>query len=482
VSRGRLFEQLFIESAMLSLIAGGAAILLAFWVGSALRALLLPRVLWAQGPIDLRTAVFAFVTSLAVALLVGIAPALQAWATEAKSALKSGTSSASPRSVRFRAALVVAQTALSIVLLAGAGLFVKSLRQVKSIEIGYDIDRTLMASAVSERSLGKDAAVAMPALMERVRRIPGVEAVASAASGPMEGYAVTMLYLPGRDSLPKVGGERGASHLDVSPGYLGATGLRLLAGRDFTAGDRRGLIVNKAMADGWWPRESAIGKCVIRGTPNAPCEPVIGVVENANTMRLMEESQKAQYLVSTDNDPHSVLVVRADPARQAAVGDIVRTEMKRLLPGADYIRVRSMLTNLEPELRPWRLGATLFTAMGVLALIVAAIGVYSVVAYAVSQRTNEMGIRIALGAGANDVIRLVLGSGLRTVAIGVVAGVLVTLALGRLVASLLYGTSARDPWILAGAAAVLLLIGVAASMIPALRASRVDPISALRRD
>jgi hypothetical protein len=298
----------------------------------------------------------------------------------------------------------------------------------------------------------------------------------------MEGYAVTMLYLPGRDSVPKVGDERGASHLDVSPGYLTATGLRLLAGHDFTEGDHRGLIVNKAMADGWWPGESAIGKCVIRGKPDSPCEPVIGVVENANTMRLMEDAQHAQYLVSTNDDPHTVLVVRADPARQSAIGETIKAEMKRLVPGADYIRVRSMLTNLEPELRPWRLGATLFTAMGVLALIVAAIGVYSVVAYAVSQRTNEMGIRIALGAKAADVVALVVANGLRTVAIGVVAGVLVTLALGRLVTSLLYGTSARDPLVLGGAAAVLMLIGIAASLVPALRASRVDPISALKTD
>ena len=160
----------------------------------------------------------------------------------------------------------------------------------------------------------------------------------------------------------------------------------------------------------------------------------------------------------------------------------IADEMKRLVPAAEYIRVRSMLTNLEPELRPWRLGATLFTALGLLAVFVAAIGVYSVVAYAVSQRTNEMGIRIALGAQMADVIRLVLADGLRTVAFGVAAGVVVPHALGKLVSSLLYGTSARDPWVIAAATVLLMLIGVLASMVPAFRASRVDPISALRTD
>lgn len=482
VSRARLFEQLFIESAVLAGLAGLVSIVLGFWVGGALRALLLPQVAWARGPIDLRTAFLALAATVVVAFLVGLAPALQAWATDAAAALKSGASSANRRSSRMRAALLVTQTALSVMLLAGAGLFVKSLRNVQAIDVGYDIDRTLMATAVAERSVRTDVARVMPALMARVRAIPGVEAVAGAASGPMQGYGATMLYVPGRDSMPSVGGERGASYLDVTPGYLRATGLRLLSGRDFTESDRGGLIVNQAMAQGWWPGESAVGKCVIRGKPDAPCEPVIGVVENANTMRLMESAHKAQYLVSTDSDPHGVLVVRADPARQAAIAAIIADEMKRLVPAAEYIRVRSMLTNLEPELRPWRLGATLFTALGLLAVFVAAIGVYSVVAYAVSQRTNEMGIRIALGAQMADVIRLVLADGLRTVAFGVAAGVVVTLALGKLVSSLLYGTSARDPWVIAAATVLLMLVGVLASMVPAFRASRVDPISALRTD
>jgi ABC-type antimicrobial peptide transport system permease subunit len=160
----------------------------------------------------------------------------------------------------------------------------------------------------------------------------------------------------------------------------------------------------------------------------------------------------------------------------------VSAEVKRLVPRAAIVRMQSLEEYLEPQLRPWRLGATLFTAMGVLALIVAAVGVYSVVAYATSQRTNEMGIRIALGAKLGDITRLVVGEGLRTVVAGIVIGVALALAAGKLVASLLYGISPRDPVILGSAAVGLALIGIAACLIPAVRAARVNPVSALRAD
>jgi putative ABC transport system permease protein len=152
------------------------------------------------------------------------------------------------------------------------------------------------------------------------------------------------------------------------------------------------------------------------------------------------------------------------------------------VPQAQFVTAQPLSSYLEPELRPWRLGATLFTGMGILALIVATIGVYSVIAYAVSQRTNEMGVRIALGAQMADIARLVVGDGLRTVAIGIAVGIALSLALGKLVASVLYGISARDPWVIVFAAFVLAIIGTAASVIPALRAARVDPVTALRVD
>jgi ABC-type antimicrobial peptide transport system permease subunit len=176
------------------------------------------------------------------------------------------------------------------------------------------------------------------------------------------------------------------------------------------------------------------------------------------------------------------LLVRAEPRDQGRVAARASAEIKRLVPRAVVAQLRPMEVILESLLRPWKLGAKLFTAMGILALIVAAIGVYSVIAYATSQRTNEMGIRIALGAKLSDITRLVVGDGLRTVAIGIVVGIALALAAGKLVASLLYDVSPRDPVIMASGAIIFAVIGIAACVIPALRAAKVDPVSALRVD
>ncbi|MEO5567441.1 MAG: ADOP family duplicated permease [Gemmatimonadaceae bacterium] len=485
VSRGRLFEQLFTETALLALLAGGVSILLAFWVGAALRGLLLPRVSWATGPVDLRTSLFALSATLVVGVLVGIAPALSAWRTDVISALKAGSKSGAYRRSGLRSALLIAQAALSIVLLVGAGLFVRSLHNVQRIDLGYDADRVMIASASAQkRDITAEVDRAMPALLKRVAAIPGVEAVGSASMGPMRGSQSTPLFLPGHDSVPKVAGQRGAWFVNVTPGYFEASGLRILAGRAFSEQDDAGVVVNEAMAAGWWPGESAIGKCFVRGSRTAACVPVIGVVENVHTMSIMEKDREAWYYQaeSDSSSRRDELVIRADPARHPAIAKIVTDEIKSMVPAATQVRVRSMLTDLEPELRPWQLGAKLFTAMGLLALLVASIGVYSVIAYAVSQRANEMGIRVALGAQLGDITRLVMGEGLRTVAIGIGIGIALALAAGKLVASLLYGISPRDPLTMFAAALVLGAIGLVASVIPALRAARVNPVNALRAE
>ena len=484
VSRARLFEQLFTEAALLTLLAGATSIVLAFWVGSALRALLLPRVGWASGPLDLRTLLFAAGATLVTGIVVGVAPALRSWSIDVVGALKAGTKSTAFGRSRARTVLLVAQAALSVVLLVGAGLFVKSLRNVKHIDLGYDADRILSATVSSDAAnAAAEFGRMMPSLMARVERMNGVEAVAAAEVVPMRGNSVTRVFLPGQDSVPAVNGGRGAYYTSVTPGYFRAVGLRLIAGRDFSTSDGASIVVNEAMANGWWPGESAVGKCVIRVTRESACLPVIGVVENTKNMSIMDANADAWYYVSPANGltmGRAALIVRAEPGRHAGLVSQIRTEVGALMPEGTFVNARSMMTDLEPEMRPWRLGATLFTAMGFLALLVAAIGVYSVIAYSVSQRAHEMGVRIALGARLGDITRLVVGEGLRTVSAGIVAGILLALAAGKLVASLLYGISPRDPWVIAGAAAVLAIIGIAASVIPALRAASADPMTTLR--
>jgi ABC-type antimicrobial peptide transport system permease subunit len=209
------------------------------------------------------------------------------------------------------------------------------------------------------------------------------------------------------------------------------------------------------------------------------CSYVIGVVTNANRMRVLETASMNYFLPARSG---TTLVVRMDPERWAHISARLRQEFKTILPGAEPLGVRRMTESIDRELRPWRLGASLFVAFGLLALVVAAIGVYSVTAYAVSQRTHEMGIRIALGAQFSDVMRLVIGEGVGVVAVGAALGVAASIALGKLVATLLYGVTPRDPAVMGVAAGILLFVGVAAALTPAWRAARVDPVVALRTD
>lgn len=238
------------------------------------------------------------------------------------------------------------------------------------------------------------------------------------------------------------------------------------------------------MARVYWPGQDALGKCLIIGARTDPCSIVVGVVGDVHRMRVIEDPIMQYYRpVSTDNfGSASNLIIRTSERDIPAVTRIVAQELKRAFPRMSVPRIRTMKSMLEPQFRPWRLGAILFTAFGVLALVVAAIGVYSVVAYAVSQRTHEMGIRIALGARLSDIVGLVLGESSRTVVFGILVGVATAIALSRLVASLLYGISARDPFVIGGAALALLVIGVVASVVPGWRAARVDPSTALRSD
>jgi ABC-type antimicrobial peptide transport system permease subunit len=241
------------------------------------------------------------------------------------------------------------------------------------------------------------------------------------------------------------------------------------------------VIVNQTMARIFWPCESALGKCIIRGVESGPCSEVVGVVEDSRRSRVIEEPT-LQYFARVRPAPGlgaaSAIVVRVDPARWPAVAAVALAELERHIDPAG-LRMARLSESLEPQLRPWRLGAQLFTAFGVLALLGTLVGVYSVMAYAVSQRTHEMGVRIALGARLGDLLGLVVGEGGRVIALGIAVGLALSLALGRLVASLLYDVTPRDPAVLAAAAAVLLVAGLSASLIPAWGAARVDPMKAL---
>ena len=263
---------------------------------------------------------------------------------------------------------------------------------------------------------------------------------------------------------------------------------RLLAGRLFTAGDRAGsapvAIVNATTARLWWPGTSAVGQCMRVGADTNPCAQVVGVVENARRQTIIE-GESVQFFVPMGQGPAwatpQVLFVRTTGAASDAAAAMQR-HLQRTVAGAPYIDVRPLADLISPRTRSWRLGATMFTAFGVLALLLASVGLYGILAYDVAQRTQEIGVRMALGASASEITQLVVGRGVRTVAFGAAIGLAIVFASGRAVAPLLFSTSPYEPSVLIGVAITLLVASLLATWLPAGRASRVDPTAALRSD
>jgi hypothetical protein len=315
--------------------------------------------------------------------------------------------------------------------------------------------------------------------------IPGVEGVAFASTRPKYSFSFTS-YFPDIDTVGKK--LPAGIFTAVSPEYFSVTGTKLLRGRTFSRNDQNApftVIVNQAMADGLWPNQDPIGHCIRFEQPTQPCATVIGVAQTA-ILSTIGEPASPHFYVSLDNLPleshgASEIIVRADPSRVVAVQASLREMLRAEFPGG-IAKLTTMVQSMEPEYRPWKLGATLFTLFGVLALVVSGIGIYSTVSYATNQRTKEFGVRIALGARGVDVVRQVLGDGLRTVVVGVVMGILMALAASRFIASLLYGIAPSDPGAMAIVTAVLLAVAALAALLPAWRAAKADPVSALRAE
>ncbi|MFL5615054.1 MAG: ADOP family duplicated permease [Gemmatimonadaceae bacterium] len=503
VSRGRLVRQFVIEGLLLSLVAAAAAILLSAWAGAALRRLVTPDTYFSEPVVDTRVVVFALFVALGTGLLSALAPALQATRPELTSALRSGArdGTITGSGARLRRVLLAAQVAFCVMLLYGAGLFVESLRKVQSLDLGFDRDRLVYATAAfvmpdgnyldfgqepvtaQRLSLGIEQAAAH--LSER----PEVESVALTSGGPMLGYTMAALFFRDGSPVPRLE-ERDPAWIAATPNYLTTTGLRLTHGSFFAAADRGAsvVVVNETAAEAYWPGKDPIGQCVAFGGPTEPCATVIGVVHDARLMELIEPST-AQLLTPFGFAYRGrkvlsarYLIVRARPGQSARAVMLVRRELVRSFPGGAVPRVFTAAERLAPQLRPWRTGLTLFSAFGALALLVAAFGTYSVISYAVSQRAHEMSVRVALGARAADLMRLVLGEATGVAATGISLGVVVSLAFAHVLQALLYETGAHDPFVMCAVAALLGLVVIVASAIPAGRATRADPIEALRAE
>ena len=491
-TRTRLVRQLFTESLVLAALGGGGALLVLLWSGPVLGAYLLPE--GANGiPLNSSALIFTAGAVLLTAMLAGMLPAIQASTPDLTDALKSGTREGTFQRSTARSALLVSQVALTLVLLVGAGLFISSLRNVVAIPLGFDADR-LLAASVALQQLGykkPDVNAVYERMRERVQRLPGVASASLAIGSPFWTSLAVSLEIPGIDDSLLRSKEGGPYIGVVTPDYFATLGAQVGRGRGFTALDGRGAppvaVVNEAMARRLWPAESPLGKCIrIGGSPKkaAPCSAIVGVVEEVRRNTITEGPTMQYYVPFAQTDttfflPVTALLVRTVGPSDAMVG-AVRREIQAVSPDLPYANVSPMKQLFAWQLRPWRLGSALFGLFGALALLLAAVGLYGVLVYVVSQRTQEMGIRIALGARQRDVLALVVRQGLVVALIGIAVGAVTALVAGRALASLLYGVSPSNVPVLGLAASVLLAVAFVASYLPARRATRVDPMVALR--
>jgi len=483
--RWRLARHLFTESVVLAMLGAATAVLVVLWAGPVLRAYVLPKGVLGGTALDVPVLLFTALVAVVTGTLSGLVPALQASRPDLAVALKAGEREGRYQRSRTRAGLLVAQTSLTLVLLAGTGLFVRSLRNVVGLDIGLDAPRVVVAD-VNVFDLGWSRMQVdglFQRLLDRAKSVPGVVKAALSEGGPFGWQFGNSFRVPGLDSVPRT--PSGGPYLNaVTPDFFATLGTRILRGRGFIEVDSAGApvaVVGETMARLVWPRGDALGKCMILGGDSA-CTEVVGIA--ADQVRYdPTEDAKLQYYVplGRHDNGHRTLWLRTseDPHLTAIAVQRALAGVEADLP---YVSVRPLEDLVAPRYRPWRLGATVFGLFAGLALALAALGLYGVLAYTVAQRTQELGVRIALGAVPRQVFALVIGQGLRVAALGVGLGAVLALAAGKVLASLLYGVSPYDPLVLAGAAAVLLSAATVASWVPARRATRVDPVEALRAE
>jgi predicted permease len=493
--RGQLLRQLLTESTVLGLVGGAAGLGVAILAFDLLATFRLP------GEIDIGSLglglnphilLFTLLVSVMVGLLFGSIPALQASRPDLVPALKDQTSGSGSRGSRLQAALVSAQVAVCLVLLIGAGLFIRGLMNALETDLGF---RPAGAVAVSV-NLGpqgyelEQARSFYSELLERTRGLSGVSAAALAMVVPVNpgGMRTTVLpqgYEPAADEDMEIDVNL------VSPGYFRTLGIPLLSGRGFEASDRsdapRVAVVNETWVDRFWPGQEPVGR-TIRFGPDEDPVPVVGVVAEGRYRSLDEEPRPYIYLpLDQGFDVAGMrtlnLVARAaDDLPAASLAPAIRREVHSLDPQVPVFAVRTVETQVRELLLPQRMGMTLLALLGFVALTLASLGIYGIVAYSVTQRTAEIGLRAALGARPSQVVRMVVRGSMVPVLLGLAIGLWAAGLLSETAASFLYGISPTDPLTFATVAALLLLVGLAASYLPARRAAAVDPARVLRHE
>jgi putative ABC transport system permease protein len=501
-TRGRVVRQLLSESALLAVIGGGAGILLARWGLAAIIAISpgdIPRL--DEVGLDWRVLLFTALVSLGAGLLFGLATALQAARSDLHATLKEGGRASGGRGARglLRNSLVVAETAMAVLLLIGAGLLLRSLWQLQSVRTGFNPERLLTLRLSPPAGSYRNNQQVME-LYDRVTAnlsaLPGAQSVAVASTVPLGGNGQTIMQIEGRPFDLDIA-KLSTDFRRISPSYFGSIGQRLISGRPFADSDQEGApnvaIINETLARRQWPDENPLGKRLrlLDAPPEqatSQYKTIVGVVADAKNQSLGEDPRQEVYVPlrqqvasmgSLRPSVSCALLIRANGDPSALINAVRRKvwEVDRNIP---ITEVRTAEQIIESAVAQPQFNALLLALFAFIALCLGAVGVYGVISYAVSNRTREIGVRMALGAQARDVLKLVMGRGMALALIGVAVGSLAALGMTRLMKSLLFGVSATDPLTFAAIAALLALVALLACWIPARRAMKIDPVDALR--
>jgi putative ABC transport system permease protein len=493
--RATLMRQLLTESVVIALVGGVLGVLLAFWGVDLILALdpgEVPRV--APVGVDAYALGFALLLSIGTGVLFGVVPAWQASRPELQSTLKDNTRGATGDGQRHfaRAGLVLAEVSISLVLLVGAGLLFRSLMTLIDMPMGFSTSRMLTMSVAptgENYRTPADFTAYWERVLERVGAIPGVEKVALTGYVPMGGGMSVLAYQPDNKPVVPFNQQPVSNFVDVGAGYFSTMGIPILRGREFSREDAtldpRTIIINEAMAGREYPNEDPIGHKFSFGPDekgNEQWVEIVGVVGNVRQYRADQEPVPITYAPNTGNPSRAQNLMIRSKGDPMSVAGSVRAALQALDPSLPVSPPRTLDDVVGASLTQRRFNMTLLIVFAGIALILAIAGIYGTVAYSVAQRTQEIGIRVALGATSREILGLVLFGSLKPVVAGLAIGVVAALALTRLLAGLVYGVSTTDPLTFVSLPLVLGLVAFLAGLFPALKASRIDPLEALRVD
>ena len=491
-SRRRLVSQMLVESTLVSIAGGALGVGAGAWLLRALVAVApegTPRI--ADVRLDAAALAFAFAAAAICGLVFGALPAFQASGDAGQQVLVRGRAAGfASRSHRLRRGLMVVETALALVLLTGAGLMMRTLHELTQVETGFRSDHlvTTRFSLAGEQWTRPKRGAFYNELQSRLRAVPGISDAAFTYSLPIDGSNWNSIFIVGDKPVPPRSQLPSAAFTPVSAGFFETMGMRLIRGRFFDGTDSatapKVTVINESLAKRLWPGEDAVGKRLKQGWPETPNEwrEVVGVVADVKLNGVAAETPMQAYLPLPQEPPESMAIVARTQGDPAAAGPAIEAAMQQLNKDLPLFQIRTMDDVLGTSLARQRMSMLVFVIFALVALTLASIGLYGVVAHGVTERMHEIGVRIALGAEQWHVVGMIVRQGLSMALVGTAIGVAGAIALSRWIQSLLFGVTATDPATLAAVVTVLLAVAVVACSVPAWRATRVDPTSALRAE